>query len=106
MIACIPVFWAMYLLARHNLRLRNETALKLALKQYEQALDKDPAFARAYAGQMSYDQLVAILTYHVVPGSLMAKKVVGATGFTTLNGQRIDISANKKGAMVDGAKIV
>ncbi|MCA9321525.1 MAG: fasciclin domain-containing protein [Planctomycetes bacterium] len=50
-------------------------------------------------------QLAGILTYHVVPGSLMAARVVTSTGLVTLNGQRIEISADEHGAMVDGARI-
>ncbi len=49
--------------------------------------------------------LTAILTYHVVPGKVMAKDVVTKTGATTLNGQRIDI-ATSRGVMVDNAKVV
>lgn len=52
------------------------------------------------------DLLAAILTYHVVPGKVMAKKVVEANALDTLNGQRVDILVNDEGAFIDGAKIV
>lgn len=50
--------------------------------------------------------LVGILTYHVVPGSVMAKDVVELTGATTVNGQRADIKVDGDTVMVDGAKVV
>lgn len=52
------------------------------------------------------DKLTAILTYHVVPGKVMAKDVVKVTGAKSLNGQRIDVAASDKGVMVDNAKVV
>ena len=39
-----------YLLARHNLRLRTQESLSLAVKQYQQAIDIDPSYAAAWAG--------------------------------------------------------
>lgn len=50
--------------------------------------------------------LASILTYHVAPGKLKAKKVTKADAIDTLNGQRVDITVNDKGAFIDGAKIV
>ena len=50
--------------------------------------------------------LAGILTYHVVPGAVMAEQVVGLTGATTVNGQRVDIKADDNGVSVDGAKVV
>lgn len=50
--------------------------------------------------------LAGILTYHVVPGSVAAEKVVKLTGATTVNGQRVDIKVDDNGVMVDGAKVV
>lgn len=49
------------------------------------------------------ERLVEILTYHVVPGELDAKHVLGAKTLTTLNGQRVDIDAEH--ITIDGAKI-
>lgn len=51
-------------------------------------------------------KLAAILTYHVVPGKLMASDVTGAKALTTLGGQRIDIAVKNGAAMADNAKIV
>ena len=50
--------------------------------------------------------LAGILTYHVVPGAVMAEQVVGLTGATTVNGQRVDIKVNGPKVTVDGAKVV
>ncbi|MFG0336228.1 MAG: fasciclin domain-containing protein [Maioricimonas sp. JB049] len=52
------------------------------------------------------DQLTAILTYHVVPGKVMAEQVVGLNGAISLNGQRIDIKAADDKVQVDGAQVV
>ena len=49
--------------------------------------------------------LQAILTYHVVPGRLEAKKVLKSSFADTLNGQRIGFKVDDNGAFVDGAKI-
>lgn len=49
--------------------------------------------------------LTSILTYHVVPGKVMAKDVkTGAA--VTVNGQRIDLVAKDGTVTVDGAKVV
>ena len=50
------------------------------------------------------DQLVGILTYHVVAGRVPAKQVVGLQGAKTVNGQRVDISTNE-GVKVDNANV-
>ena len=50
-------------------------------------------------------RLIAVLTYHVVPGNVMAKKVVKMTGAKTLNGQCIDIAVNGRMVKVDDAKV-
>ncbi len=52
------------------------------------------------------DKLVAILTYHVVPGKVMAADVVTLTEATTLQGDTIAISASDAGVTVDGASVV
>lgn len=49
--------------------------------------------------------LTSILTYHVVPGKLMAKDVTRMSGATTLAGQKIDFAAGN-GVTVDGAKVI
>lgn len=53
-------------------------------------------------------KLVAILTYHVVPGNIMAKNVMvlkDGTKVKTLEGKTVTIH-NKGGVMVNGAKVV
>jgi uncharacterized surface protein with fasciclin (FAS1) repeats len=52
------------------------------------------------------DKLVAILTYHVVSGKVMAADVVTLEQATTLQGDTISISASDAGVMVDGASVV
>jgi transforming growth factor-beta-induced protein len=52
------------------------------------------------------DQLVAILTYHVVAGQVKAAQVVELTGATTVNGQRVDIAVSEGKVSVDGATVV
>lgn len=49
--------------------------------------------------------LASILTYHVVPGELMAKDVLKSKTATTLNGQRVDFRITEGAVMVDGANI-
>ena len=51
-------------------------------------------------------KLVAILTYHVVPGKVTAQEVVKLRGAVTVNGQRVDIQADKDGVKVDTAKVI
>jgi uncharacterized surface protein with fasciclin (FAS1) repeats len=50
-------------------------------------------------------QLTAILTYHVLPGRVLAKQVVGLKGAKTVNGQRVDIRVKDGSVMVDGANV-
>jgi len=50
--------------------------------------------------------LQAILLYHVVPGELDAKHVLGQETLTTLNGQRTDIAVRSGKARIDNATIV
>jgi len=52
------------------------------------------------------DQLVAILTYHVVPGQVLAADVVGLDSAPTVNGQEIDITVSDDGVMVDNVSVV
>ena len=73
----------------------------------------DEAFAKLPAGTVetllkpeNKSKLAGILTYHVVPGSVMAKQVVGLSGAKSLNGQQIDIKVDGSTVMVDGAKVV
>jgi transforming growth factor-beta-induced protein len=73
----------------------------------------DEAFAKLPKGTVetllkpeNKAKLAAILTYHVVPGKVMAKDVVKVTGAKSLNGQRIDVKVNGSTVMVDGAKVI
>jgi transforming growth factor-beta-induced protein len=73
----------------------------------------DAAFAKLPKGTVASllkpenkDKLVAILKYHVVSGSVMAKQVVKLNGANTLNGQRVAIKSGDKGVFVDGAQVV
>lgn len=51
------------------------------------------------------NRLIAVLTYHVVPGNVTAKQVLEMTGAKTLNGQCIDIAVNGRMVKVDDAKV-
>ena len=73
----------------------------------------DEAFSKLPAGTVesllrpeNKEQLVAVLTYHVVPGRVAAKQVVELTGAKTLNGQRVDIAISDGNVAVDQAKVV
>lgn len=73
----------------------------------------DEAFAKLPAGTLdslllpeNRDRLVAVLTYHVVPGKVMAADVVGLSEAGTVNGQAIDIEVDGNTVKVDGASIV
>lgn len=73
----------------------------------------DDAFAALPAGTVdnllkpeNKDQLVAILTYHVVPGRYPAARAATLDEAPTVNGAAIDISSNGGAVMVDGAKVV
>ena len=73
----------------------------------------DEAFAKLPEGTVesllqeeNLDQLTAILTYHVVAGSVTAEQVVGLEEAPTVNGQAIDITVADGGVMVDGANVV
>ena len=75
----------------------------------------DDAFAKLPAGTVedllkpeNKAKLAAILTYHVVPGKVMASTVVDMDGakVPTVNGAEISIKVGADGVMVDGAKVV
>lgn len=72
----------------------------------------DEAFAKLPAGTVenllkpeNKALLTAILTYHVVPGNVMAKDVVKLTTATTVNGQRVDIRTKDGKVMIDNAAV-
>ena len=72
----------------------------------------DEAFAKLPAGTVedllkpeNHDKLVAILTYHVVPGRVMAKDVVKLHEAKTVNGKDVKIMAEGGKVMVDNADV-
>jgi uncharacterized surface protein with fasciclin (FAS1) repeats len=52
------------------------------------------------------DKLTAVLTYHVVPGKVMAADVMGLDTATTVQGSDVDIQVVQGGVQVDGANVV
>lgn len=52
------------------------------------------------------DALTGVLTYHVVPGKVMAADVVGLSEAETVQGSTVDISVDGETVMIDGAKVV
>ncbi|MEM6363543.1 MAG: fasciclin domain-containing protein [Planctomycetota bacterium] len=72
----------------------------------------DEAFGKLPAGVVdsllkpeNKAKLTGVLTYHVVSGTVKAEQVVGLSGATTVNGQRVEISA-QDGVTVDNAQVV
>jgi uncharacterized surface protein with fasciclin (FAS1) repeats len=73
----------------------------------------DEAFAKLPAGTVqtllkpeNKAKLASILTYHVVPGNVMAADVVKLSSATTVNGQRVDIGVKGGAVMLDGGSTV
>jgi transforming growth factor-beta-induced protein len=73
----------------------------------------DEAFAKLPAGTVqnllkpeNKTKLAGILTYHVVPGKVMAADVVKMKSAKTVNGQSLAIKASKAGVMVNNANVV
>ena len=73
----------------------------------------DEAFAKLPAGTLenllkpeNKAKLVAVLTYHVVPGSVTSSQVVKMTSAKTVQGQSVTISARDGKVKVDGATVV
>ena len=73
----------------------------------------DEAFAKLPAGTVenllkpeNKDQLVAVLTYHVVPGKVMSGDIAGKKmPVKTVQGSELDVDATD-GVKVDGASVV
>jgi uncharacterized surface protein with fasciclin (FAS1) repeats len=72
----------------------------------------DEAFAKLPDGTVenllkpeNKDQLVAILTYHVVPGKVQAADVVKLDEAKTVNGKMVDLKVEGDTAMVNDAKV-
>ena len=73
----------------------------------------DEAFAKLPAGTVenllkpeNKQKLASILTYHVVPGKVMASEVVKLADAKTVNGQSLTITVEGEMVMVDSAKVV
>ena len=73
----------------------------------------DEAFAKLPAGTVesllkpeNREKLVAILTYHVVPGKVLASDVVKLKSAKTVNGKEVVIKVGDSGVMIDSAKVV
>lgn len=74
----------------------------------------DAAFAKLPAGTVenllkpeNKDQLIAILTYHVIPGKVMSKDLIGKKlSAATAEGSKVNIDATMGGVKVDGANVV
>ncbi|MCB1500105.1 MAG: fasciclin domain-containing protein [Bauldia sp.] len=72
----------------------------------------DAAFAKLPAGTVdtllkpeNKDQLVAVLTYHVVPGKVMAADVVNVNEAKTVNGAMITVKVDGDTVMINDAKV-
>lgn len=72
----------------------------------------DDAFAKLPTGTVenllkpeNKDQLVAILTYHVVPGKVMAADVVELKEAKTVNGKMLKVTAKEGAVMIKDAKV-
>jgi len=73
----------------------------------------DEAFAKLPAGTVedllkpeNKAKLQAILTYHVVPGKVMASQVTGLTSAKTVNGKSLSVSVKDGGVKIDDANVV
>lgn len=71
----------------------------------------DEAFAALPAGTLDAlladpAKLTAVLTYHVVPGRVLAADAMKLTGAKTVNGAELKLKAGQGGVTVDGAKVV
>ncbi len=74
----------------------------------------DAAFAKLPAGTVdtllkpeNKAQLVAVLTYHVVPGKVMSSALAGkTTDAKTVEGRTVKVDATGVGVAVNGAKVV
>ena len=70
----------------------------------------DEAFAKLPAGTVEAlladkEKLTAILTYHVVPGKVMAADVVNLSEATTVNGAPIKIMVHNGSVMINNATV-
>ena len=72
----------------------------------------DEAFAALPAGTVedllkpeNKDQLIAILTYHVVPRAVMAADVVTLTEAETVNGAMVEVKVDGSNVMINNAAV-
>lgn len=71
----------------------------------------DEAFARIPEADLQAlladkEALTAVLTYHVVPGKVMAADVISLSSATTVNGQDVEIKVRDGKVTIDGANVV
>ncbi len=73
----------------------------------------DDAFAKLPEGTVesllmpeNRDQLIAVLTYHVVPGKVMAEDVVNLSEATTVQGSDVSIKVVDGSVRIDDATVV
>ena len=73
----------------------------------------DDAFAKLPAGTVetllkpeNKQRLIAVLTYHVVPGKVLAADVVKLKAAATVNGQRVDVKVDGEKVQIDRARVV
>lgn len=73
----------------------------------------DAAFAKLPAGTLqdllkpqNKHKLASILTYHVVPGKVMASEVVNLSKAKTVNGQSLDVKVMNGQVMIDSATVI
>jgi uncharacterized surface protein with fasciclin (FAS1) repeats len=73
----------------------------------------DEAFAKLPSGTVesllkpeNKDKLVAVLTYHVVPGRVTAAEVVNLSSAPTINGHALTIATRNGNVTVDNARVI
>lgn len=73
----------------------------------------DAAFARLPKGMLgglleprSRDRLTAILTYHIVPGTVVAAEVATMGTVVTMHGGTLPVTASRSGISVGGANVI
>ena len=73
----------------------------------------DEAFAKLPAGTVdslllpeNKEKLVAILTYHVVPGEVLAADVVQLSSADTVEGQSVNIATDDAGVRINDANVI
>lgn len=73
----------------------------------------DEAFAKLPAGTVetllkpeNKDKLIAILTYHVVPGKVYAADVVKLDSATTVNGEKVKVEVSDSGVRLNQANVI